>query len=86
MAVFVLDRNQQPLMPCSEKRARTLLEKRRARVHRRMPFSIRLVDREVRNSVLQPLKIKLDLGSKITGIALAMVWTVLVFQKSRQII
>jgi 5-methylcytosine-specific restriction endonuclease McrA len=34
-----------------------------------MPFSIRLVDREVRDSVLQPLKIKLDPGSKTTGIA-----------------
>ncbi|MDQ5910414.1 MAG: hypothetical protein QG599_2510 [Pseudomonadota bacterium] len=70
MAVFVLDRNKKPLMPCSEKRARKLLEKRRARVHRRMPFSIRLVDRCVNDSVLQPLKIKLDPGSKTTGIAL----------------
>jgi 5-methylcytosine-specific restriction endonuclease McrA len=70
MAVFVLDRHQKPLMPCSEKRARKLLEKGRARVHRLMPFSIRLVDREVRDSVLQPLKIKLDPGSQTTGIAL----------------
>ncbi len=74
MAVFVLDRNKKPLMPCSEKRARKLLEKRRARVHRLMPFSIRLVDREVRDSVLQPLKIKLDPGSKTTGIALVREW------------
>lgn len=70
MAVFVLDRHQKPLMPCSEKRARKLLERGRARVHRLMPFSIRLVDREVRDSVLQPLKIKLDPGSQTTGIAL----------------
>lgn len=69
MAVFVLDRHQKPLMPCSEKRARKLLARGRARVHRLMPFSIRLVDREVRDSVLQPLKIKLDPGSKTTGIA-----------------
>jgi 5-methylcytosine-specific restriction endonuclease McrA len=71
MAVFVLDRHQKPLMPCSEKRARKLLERGRARVHRLMPFSIRLVDRCVNDSVLQPVKIKLDPGSKITGIALA---------------
>ncbi len=70
MAVFVLDRHQKPLMPCSEKRARKLLERGRARVHRLMPFSIRLVDREVRDAVLQPLKIKLDPGSKTTGVAL----------------
>nr|UZQ22118.1 HEARO endonuclease [uncultured bacterium] len=70
MAVFVLDRHQKPLMPCSEKRARKLLARGRARVHRLMPFSIRLVDRCVNDSVLQPLKIKLDPGSKTTGMAL----------------
>ena len=57
-------------MPCSEKRARKLLERGRARVHRLIPFSIRLVDRLVSDSVLQPLKIKLDPGSQTTGIAL----------------
>ncbi|MDQ5910859.1 MAG: putative endonuclease [Pseudomonadota bacterium] len=70
MAVFVLDRHQKPLMPCSEKRARTLLARGRARVHRLLPFSIRLVDRTVNESVLQPVKIKLDPGSKTTGMAL----------------
>jgi 5-methylcytosine-specific restriction endonuclease McrA len=70
MAVFVLDRHQKPLMPCSEKRARKLLARGRAQVHRLMPFSIRLVDRCVNDSVLQPIKIKLDPGSKTTGIAL----------------
>jgi hypothetical protein len=30
MAVFVLDRRKKPLMPCSEKRARKLLEKGRS--------------------------------------------------------
>lgn len=70
MAVFVLDRHQKPLMPCSEKRARKLLERGRARVHRLTPFSIRLVDRTIHDSVLQPVKIKLDPGSKTTGVAL----------------
>lgn len=69
MAVFVVDRHKKPLMPCSEKRARKLLARGRARVHRLMPFSIRLVDRCVNDSVLQPIKIKLDPGSKTTGIA-----------------
>ncbi len=70
MAVFVLDKRKRPLMPCSEKRARVLLERGRARVHRLAPFTIRLIDRRAENSVLQPLRIKLDPGSKVTGISL----------------
>ena len=70
MAVFVLDKRKKPLMPCSEKRARLLLERGRARVHRMMPFTIRLVDRLQADSVLQPIRLKLDPGSKTTGLAL----------------
>ena len=69
MAVFVLDRYQKPLMPCSEKRARKLLARGRARVHRFFPFAIRLIDRMVGQSTLQPIALKADPGSKITGIA-----------------
>lgn len=57
-------------MPCSEKRARLLLARNRARVHRMLPFVIRLIDRHVESSALQPLQIKLDPGSKATGVAL----------------
>ena len=57
-------------MPCSEKRARLLLERRRARVHRVVPFAIRIIDRAAGTSKMQPLRLKLDPGSKITGIAL----------------
>jgi 5-methylcytosine-specific restriction endonuclease McrA len=70
MAVFVLDRRKKPLMPCSEKRARLLLERGRARVHRLAPFTIRLVDREQEDCALQPVRLKLDPGSKTTGVAL----------------
>lgn len=70
MAVFVLDKRGQPLMPCSEKRARLLLQRGRARVHRVAPFVIRMVDRTVADSELQPVRVKLDPGSKTTGIAL----------------
>ena len=69
MSVFVLDRHKKPLMPCSEKRARLMLERGRARVHRLHPFTVRLVDRVVAGSVLQPVAVKLDPGSKTTGIA-----------------
>ena len=70
MAVLVLDKRKRPLMPCSEKRARLLLERGRARVHRMVPFTIRLVDRLQEESTLQPLRLKLDPGSKTTGMAL----------------
>jgi 5-methylcytosine-specific restriction endonuclease McrA len=68
MSVFVLDKKKRPLMPCSEKRARLLLEHGRAVVVKRYPFTIRLRDRVGGNT--QPVKVKLDPGSKTTGIAL----------------
>ena len=68
--VFVLDKRKRPLMPCSQKRARLLLARGRARVHRLVPFTIRLRDRRQEESTLQPVRLKLDPGSKMTGIAL----------------
>ena len=70
MAVFVLDKKGLALMPCTEKRARLLLARGRARVHRVLPFVIRLVDREAEGCNFQEVQIKLDPGSKTTGIAL----------------
>lgn len=70
MAVFVLDRRGDPLMSCKERRARILLERGRARIHKLKPFTIRLIDRLVEDSVLQPIACKIDPGSKETGIAL----------------
>jgi len=70
LSVFVLDRRRKPLMPCSEKRARLLLERGRGRVARRYPFTIRLTDRTVEESVLQPVRIKIDPGSRTTGFAI----------------
>lgn len=67
--VFVLDKHKKPLMPCSEKRARLLLKKGRAIVHRVQPFTIRLKDRILEQSQIQPLRLKIDPGSKTTGLA-----------------
>jgi hypothetical protein len=67
--VFVLDRRHKPLMPCTEKRARLLLAHGRAVMHRRVPFIIRLRDRRVEDSVLQPVVLKFDPGSCTTGVA-----------------
>lgn len=70
VAVFVLDKNGKALMPCAEKRARLLLERGRAHVHRVVPFVIRLVDRQAATCEFQPLRLKLNPGSKVTGLAL----------------
>lgn len=69
MSVFVLGSDRRPLMPCSEKRARLLLERRRAAIIRRYPFTIILKDRTQDDCELQPVAVKLDPGSKTTGIA-----------------
>ena len=71
--VCVLDQKKRPLMPCTPKRARLLLARGRAVVHRVQPFVIRLKDRRVEDSVLQPIALKIDPGSKTTGMALARV-------------
>jgi 5-methylcytosine-specific restriction endonuclease McrA len=71
--VFVLDQKKHPLMPCTPKRARLLLKRGRAVVHRVQPFVIRLKDRRVEDAALQPLALKVDPGSKTTGITLARV-------------
>ncbi|MCX6990265.1 MAG: RRXRR domain-containing protein, partial [Chlamydiae bacterium] len=67
MAVFVLDKRKNPLMPASEKRARLLLQRRRAVVIKMYPFTIRLKDRV--GGELQPIRIKIDPGSRATGVA-----------------
>lgn len=68
--VFVLDQNGRPLMPCTEKRARLLLDRGRACVHQMMPFVIRMKDLKAEDCEFQTLRVKLDPGSKTTGIAL----------------
>ena len=71
--VFVLDRHKKPLMPMTPRRARLLLARKRAVVHRLSPFTIRLKDRSVQESMLQPVTLKIDPGSQTTGLALARV-------------
>lgn len=66
--VFVIAKQGDPLMPCEPARARQLLKKGMAVVHRTFPFVIRLKQRET--GEVQPIKLKLDPGSKTTGIAL----------------
>ena len=66
--VLVLDKNREPLMPCHPARARELLKAGKAAVWRRYPFTIILKEREGGDT--QSVQIKIDPGSKTTGIAL----------------
>lgn len=67
--VAVLDRHGIPLMPCHPARARELLAKGRAVVVRHTPFAIRLKDREAQESSVSGVAVRIDPGSKGTGIA-----------------
>lgn len=67
--VFVLDKHGHPLQPCSPARARKLLKKARAVVHRHTPFVIRLNDRTIDASEVDGVELGIDPGSKHTGIA-----------------
>jgi 5-methylcytosine-specific restriction endonuclease McrA len=66
--VLVVDADRTPLMPCTSARARLLLKQGKAAVLRRFPFT--LILKEVKpERVVQPLRLKLDPGSRTTGLA-----------------
>lgn len=66
--VFVIDKNKNPLMPCSPKRAREFIAEGRARILKLYPFTIVLIDRT--DGDTQKTEWKCDPGSKETGMAL----------------
>ena len=67
--VFLIDTNKQPLNPVTPKQARRLLEKGKAAVCRMYPFTL-ILKTAIDNPVIRQLTLKLDPGSKFTGIAL----------------
>jgi 5-methylcytosine-specific restriction endonuclease McrA len=67
--VFVLDTNKQPLNPVHPGRARILLKQGQAAVFRRYPFTI-ILKQAIDDPHVAPLRLKLDPGSKTTGIAI----------------
>jgi 5-methylcytosine-specific restriction endonuclease McrA len=89
--VFVLSSDRQPLDPCHPARARQLLKAGRAAVFRRYPFTIILKGRTAAESTTHPHRVKLDPGSKTTGIAVvaedanAVVWAAEVQHRGAQI-
>ncbi len=67
--VFVVDTNKTPLAPTTPRRARILLNKGKAAVFRRYPFTI-ILKRVVENPNTGNRRLKIDPGSKTTGIAI----------------
>jgi 5-methylcytosine-specific restriction endonuclease McrA len=68
MPVFVLDARRCPLTPCHPSVARKLLSTGKAAILRRSPFTI-LLKRGVDTPAAHPLRLKLDPGSRVTGLA-----------------
>jgi 5-methylcytosine-specific restriction endonuclease McrA len=76
--VFLIDANKTPINPIHPAHARKLLDANKAAVFRRYPFVL-IMNRVVENIVTYPITLKIDPGSKFTGIALvnnrnAVVW------------
>lgn len=71
--VITLDKRKKPLGFCTERRARKLLEKRRACVYRYYPFTIIIKDIDTRKMDKEDLptyRMKIDPGSKTTGVSI----------------
>lgn len=89
--VLVIDKNEQPLMPCHPARARELVRKGKAAVFRRYPFTIILKERE--GGEVQPVAFKIDPGSKQSGLALVadyqrgkrLIWAAVLEHRGQQI-
>ncbi|MFL5691529.1 MAG: RNA-guided endonuclease IscB [Ktedonobacteraceae bacterium] len=67
--VFVVDTNKQPLNPIHPGHARLLLKAGTAVVLKRYPFTL-ILKASVQQPQIQPLRLKLDPGSRTTGIAI----------------
>ncbi len=67
--VFVLDTNLQPLNPVFPGQARRLLKQRQAAVYKNYPFTI-ILKYAVPEPRIEPCQLKIDPGSKTTGVAL----------------
>jgi 5-methylcytosine-specific restriction endonuclease McrA len=68
MPVFVVDTDKNPLTPCHPAVARKLLSSGKAAVLRRYPFTI-LLKRGVKLPAARMLRLKIDPGSRVTGLA-----------------
>ena len=87
-AVFVLDTKKQPLSPCTPGMARSLLKAGKAAVFRQYPFTI-ILKKTVNLKEINPCQLKLDPGSKTTGIAILqdnkLIWAAELTHRGQQI-
>jgi 5-methylcytosine-specific restriction endonuclease McrA len=67
--VFVIDTDKKPQNPVHTAQARKLLGEGKAAVYRQYPFTI-ILKESVSEADIKPLEIKIDPGSKTTGIAI----------------
>ena len=67
--VFLIDANKTPMNLIHPAHARELMKSGKAAVFRRYPFTL-IMNRVVENIVTYPLTLKIDPGSKTTGISL----------------
>ena len=67
--VFVIDSNSLPLNPIPPARARELLTKGKAAVFKMYPFTI-VLKTVIEKPSLKPYQLKIDPGSKVTGLAI----------------
>ncbi len=88
--ILVVDAKRRPLMPTTPARARLLLKSHQAAVLRRFPLV--LILREARPEArVEPLRVKLDPGSKTSGIAVVndrtaeVVWAAELTHRSQEI-
>ena len=69
MLVYVISKNEQPLMPTSRLgKVRRLLKENKAKVVKRCPFTIKLLY-ETQNTIVQEVTLGQDTGSKYIGTA-----------------
>lgn len=68
--VFVLDTNKKPLSPCHEAVARKLLKQGKAAIFKKYPFTIILKKSVEDTKNKQEYRLKIDYGSKHTGLAI----------------
>jgi 5-methylcytosine-specific restriction endonuclease McrA len=67
--VFLIDANKTPMNPIHPAHARELMNKGKAAVFRQFPFTL-IMKRVVNKIVTYPLSLRIDPGSKFTGISL----------------
>lgn len=68
MRVFVKNMRGEPLMPCSQRKARLLLKEGKAKIFTYHPFTIQL--KIATGEAIQPCNVGIDTGAKMIGVAI----------------